>query len=56
MENDSVTIDNVELNGKISIIPENIPYSVNRSVIKQNELENISGYFREKDGSELIYF
>lgn len=52
MENDSVTIDNIEQNCKISTIPVTIPYSVNRSVIKQNELENISGYYREKDGGE----
>ena len=52
MSDESVTIDNIEINGKISTIPAAIPYSVNRSVIKQNELENISGYYREKDGSE----
>ena len=44
MSNESVSIDELEENRGISVNTSAIPYSVNRTVIKQNELDGISGY------------
>lgn len=54
MEDDMLVVNDLESNGRISKISSTIPYCVNRTVIKQKELKEISGF--NQNGNECKKF